>query len=101
LRAAIRAGKLAEFVRAFVSAHFGGDAEAVPQWVVDALDVAGIDLTGVASLRPAHDYWSAFGGEVGGDRREYPAGPEAVAAAKREAEEEEREDQEELEKAQR
>jgi queuine tRNA-ribosyltransferase len=99
LRAAIRAGKLAEFVRAFVSAHFGGDAEAVPQWVVDALDVAGIDLTGVAALRPAHDYWSAFGGEVGGDKREYPAGPEAVAAAKREAEEEEREDREELEKA--
>jgi len=88
LRAAIRAGALAEFVRAFVGAHFGGDPEAVPQWVVDALDVAGIDLGGVAALRPAHDYWSAFGGVVGGDAREYGVGPGAVEAARREAEEE-------------
>jgi hypothetical protein len=30
----------------------------VPQWVVDALDVAGISLKGVAKLEPVHDFYS-------------------------------------------
>jgi hypothetical protein len=29
----------------------------VPQWVVDALDFAGISLEGVAQLKPAHDFY--------------------------------------------
>jgi hypothetical protein len=35
--------------------HPAGD---VPQWVVDALDFAGISLEGVAKLKPAHDFCS-------------------------------------------
>ena len=54
LRAAIKERRLPEFVRGFVAGMFpAGDA---PQWVVDALDVAGISLEGVASRRPAHDF---------------------------------------------
>lgn len=34
--------------------HPAGD---VPQWVVDALDFAGISLDGVAKLKPAHDFY--------------------------------------------
>jgi hypothetical protein len=29
----------------------------VPQWVVDALDVAGISLEGITTLRPAHRFY--------------------------------------------
>ena len=29
----------------------------VPQWVVDALDVAGVSLEGVALLKPAHHFY--------------------------------------------
>jgi queuine tRNA-ribosyltransferase len=93
LRAAIRAGCFPQFVREFVRAHFGGDAKAVPQWVVDALDVAGIDLEGVAALKPAHDYWESFGGVVGGDARTFAAGAEAVAEAERLAAAEEAEEE--------
>ncbi len=54
MRAAIEAGQLPEFVRGYVKGmHPKGD---VPQWVVDALDVAGISLEGVANSAPAHDF---------------------------------------------
>lgn len=29
----------------------------VPQWVVDALDVAGINLDSVTAVRPAHKFY--------------------------------------------
>lgn len=52
LRAAIKEQRLPEFVRGYVAGMFpAGD---VPQWVVDALDFAGISLEGVAKLKPAH-----------------------------------------------
>lgn len=58
LRAAIREQALPEFVRGFLRRMFPyGD---VPQWVVDALDVAGIALEGVATAGPCHDYWEAL-----------------------------------------
>lgn len=56
LRAAIKQQRLPEFVRGFVRGLYpAGD---VPQWVVDALDFAGISLQGVALLQPAHDFYS-------------------------------------------
>lgn len=55
LRAAIKEQRLPDFVRGFVAGMFpAGD---VPQWVVDALDFAGISLEGVAKLKPAHDFY--------------------------------------------
>lgn len=57
LRAAIKEQQLPDFVRSYVAGMFpGGD---VPQWVVDALDFAGISLEGVATLKPAHDFYEA------------------------------------------
>jgi queuine tRNA-ribosyltransferase len=56
LRAAIKEQRLPDFVRGYVAGmHPAGD---VPQWVVDALDFAGISLEGVAQLKPAHDFYS-------------------------------------------
>ena len=54
IRAAIKAGHLPEFVRSYLSVMF--PKRDVPQWVVDALDVAGISLEEVALLKPAHDW---------------------------------------------
>jgi hypothetical protein len=54
MRAAIKEQRLPEWVRAYVARMYPrGDC---PQWVVDALDVAGISLDGVAALKPAHDF---------------------------------------------
>jgi hypothetical protein len=56
LRAAIKEQRLPDFVRGYVAGMFPqGD---VPQWVVDALDFAGISLEGVAKLKPAHDFYA-------------------------------------------
>lgn len=54
IRAAIKEQRLPEWVRSYIAGMFPrGD---VPQWVVDALDVAGISLEGIAKLKPAHDF---------------------------------------------
>ena len=42
MRAAIKAGRFNKYVQDFVRAHYP-DCDA-PQWVIDALDVAGIDV---------------------------------------------------------
>eukprot|EP00775_Hariotina_reticulata_P007805 gene7805-8002_t len=48
--------RLPEFTRSYLKGMFpAGD---VPQWVVDALDVAGISLKGVAKLDPGHNFYS-------------------------------------------
>lgn len=55
IRQAIKEQRFPDFVRQFMAGMFPrGD---VPQWVVDALDVAGISLDGVAKLRPAHGFY--------------------------------------------
>lgn len=55
IRQAIKEQRLPDFVRKFLSGMYPkGD---VPQWVVDALDVAGISLEGVALLKPAHQFY--------------------------------------------
>lgn len=54
MRAAIKEQRLPEWVRGYVAGMFPkGD---VPQWVVDALDVAGISLEGIADKAPAHNF---------------------------------------------
>jgi hypothetical protein len=54
MRAAIREQRLPEWVRGYIAGMF--PRRDVPQWVVDALDVAGISLDGVADRQPAHDF---------------------------------------------
>jgi len=54
MRAAIREQRLPEWVRAYVAGMF--PKRDVPQWVVDALDVSGISLEGIADKAPAHDF---------------------------------------------
>uniref|UniRef100_A0A383VT87 Queuine tRNA-ribosyltransferase catalytic subunit 1 n=1 Tax=Tetradesmus obliquus TaxID=3088 RepID=A0A383VT87_TETOB len=55
IRQAIKEQRLPDFSRAFLAGMF--PAGNVPQWVVDALDVAGISLEGVAKLKPAHSFY--------------------------------------------
>jgi hypothetical protein len=55
IRQAIMEQRLPDFSRSFLAGMF--PAGNVPQWVVDALDVAGISLEGVAKLRPAHSFY--------------------------------------------
>eukprot|EP00878_Enallax_costatus_P011633 GHUV01012142.1.p1 GENE.GHUV01012142.1~~GHUV01012142.1.p1 ORF type:complete len:422 (+),score=93.24 GHUV01012142.1:621-1886(+) len=52
IRQAIKEQCLPQFVRDFLLGMYPKCD--VPQWVVDALDVAGISLEGVALLKPAH-----------------------------------------------
>eukprot|EP00879_Flechtneria_rotunda_P005893 GHRR01006199.1.p1 GENE.GHRR01006199.1~~GHRR01006199.1.p1 ORF type:complete len:396 (+),score=104.04 GHRR01006199.1:868-2055(+) len=55
IQQAIKQQCFPDFVRQFLSGMFpAGD---VPQWVVDALDVAGISLEGVAKLKPVHNFY--------------------------------------------
>ena len=57
LRAAIKEQRLPEWVRSYIRGLF--PKRDVPQWVVDALDVAGITLPEeIADKRPAHDFAS-------------------------------------------
>lgn len=55
IRAAIKEQRFPEFVRAYVAGLY--PKQDVPQWVVDALQFAGISLEGVATLQPAHDFY--------------------------------------------
>jgi hypothetical protein len=54
MRAAIKEQRLPEWVRGFIAGMF--PKRDVPQWVVDALDVAGIPLDGLADKAPAHEF---------------------------------------------
>eukprot|EP00882_Tetradesmus_deserticola_P015291 GHRQ01016287.1.p1 GENE.GHRQ01016287.1~~GHRQ01016287.1.p1 ORF type:complete len:396 (+),score=137.37 GHRQ01016287.1:682-1869(+) len=55
IRHAIKQQRMPEFTRTFLAGMF--PAGNVPQWVVDALHVAGISLEGVAQLQPAHSFY--------------------------------------------
>jgi hypothetical protein len=55
LRAAIKEQRLPDWVRSYIKGMF--PHRDVPQWAVDALDVAGISLPDdICDKRPAHDF---------------------------------------------
>lgn len=54
IREAIKQQALPQFVQKYIAHMF--PKQDVPQWVVDALDVAGISLDGISKLKPAHDF---------------------------------------------
>ncbi|GBF88455.1 hypothetical protein Rsub_01168 [Raphidocelis subcapitata] len=81
MRAAIKEGRLPEWVRAFVAGMF--PRRDVPQWVVDALDVAGITLEGIADRPPLHDFAGelARGAYAPPPPQQQPSAAAAAAAA--------------------